>query len=479
MLKRKEHAGEWVWWGGLALLAVPLLGFSSIPTLDGPAHVQTAAVAGGLWGGGGGIWGEVFELELRPWPNWAVQALLMGLGPLLGWPGAEKALLLGSFLALPLAFRYLLVRLGCASPWAGMLIFPLAHHHLLYLGFWNYTLGVALALAGAGWLVRAPIKGWKPVGVAALGLGLYFCHPLAWGLGGLLATGAWWCRGRSGGWRRWAAAWAPSGLLVGWYLATAPQGAPLEWMLPAELLAHGLRMDVAEPFRRSAPVAALAAGVLALAAAVAAWRHCPGGEARRGALELALAAAGAAGLCLVLPDTGGGGSLVQYRLTLVPWVLVLAAAGCLLGGASSPVLCRGAAAACLVAAGVGWSSLVAVFSSHQHPAAEVAALLERLPEEAVLEVRFSEGFRESGRWRIYVWEHAAARAAVDGGRMAWPGAYQFTAPGFPVRLRTGAAPSPDAVLDWGGSWRPPGGFEKAGEVEDPRAVLWLRRESGS
>lgn len=456
----------------LLLLAVPLLGFKEIPTLDGPAHVQTAVVLQGLLSGAGGVWADVFRLELRPWPNWMIQAMLVGLQPVLGWAGAEKAVLLGCFLALPLAFRYLLVKLGCRSAWAGMLVFPLAHHHLLYLGFWNYTYGLAWALAGAGWVARAELKGGQPWGVALLGLALYFCHPLAWGLGGLLVTGVWWLQSQPGGWGRWVAAWAPSGLLVLWFLNAAPRGEAVVWMPPGELLIQGLRMDVAEPFRRSTPLAALFAGMLALASAGVGWRYCQDCMARRAAVFFAGAASVAIVLCLVLPDAASGGSLVQYRLTLVPWLLVLAGAAFVLAE-SSTGLKLGVAAACLAAAAAGVFSLAGVLSAHQAPAARVGALLDLVPEQAVIEVRFAQGFRESGPWRIYVWEHAAARAAARR-QTAWPAAYQFTATGFPVRVQNAEKPgSPEAVVDWGGVASPQG-FRKAAELEQPRVVLWLR-----
>jgi hypothetical protein len=90
--------GEWLWWAVLAAMALPLLGFAEVPTLDGPAHVYTAAVLRELAGPDPGIYGRVFRLELCPWPNWAVQAVLAVVGPWMGWRAAEKAVLLAVFL---------------------------------------------------------------------------------------------------------------------------------------------------------------------------------------------------------------------------------------------------------------------------------------------------------------------------------------------------------------------------------------------
>jgi hypothetical protein len=150
-----------------------------------------------------------------------------------------------------------------------LLIFPLAHHHLLYLGFWNYTLGVAGVLVLAGWVGGTwgggARMGW---GVALLGLGLYFCHPLAWGLGAVAASWVWWRRGSPQGWVWWALVWSPSALLAAWFVwASRGQGSP-EWRPVGEVLGQALRMDVAEPFRFQVPILALGAGWAAAASLV-------------------------------------------------------------------------------------------------------------------------------------------------------------------------------------------------------------------
>jgi hypothetical protein len=310
--------------------------------------------------------------------------------------------------------------------------------------------------------------GW---GVALLGLGLYFCHPLAWGLGAVAASWVWWRRGSPQGWVWWALVWSPSVLLAGWFVwVSRGQGSP-EWLPVGEVLSQALRMDVAEPFRFQVPILALGVGWAVVGVVVLRWGRESGVLRERAGWALVLGMV-SLGLCVALPEAGAGGSLVAYRLTWVPWLWILAAGGLLLQGAPG-VLRRGMAGLALAASAASLVSLTGVLRDYQAGAAAVRHLLAQVGDNEVMEVRMDPAWRTAGRWRTAVWEHAAGRVVQGGRRVAWINAYQVQAHGFPVRRLEGARAAPDVVLVWGAA-QAPQGWRLVAETKEPRARLWRR-----
>ena len=148
-----------------ALHLLPIWRVRLIPTVDGPSHLYNAVVLREL-AGGSPEFGRVFMADLRPNPNWLGHALLflfIGIVP----PLAAEKLLVSLIVLLFLAGCW---RLGGAYAFLAM---PLAFHLLLQMGFYNYSLGLALVLhALASWRQS---QGWKPA-VWMLLVGL--AHPL-------------------------------------------------------------------------------------------------------------------------------------------------------------------------------------------------------------------------------------------------------------------------------------------------------------
>jgi hypothetical protein len=497
------------WWSLLFLGAVPLVWFEHVPTLDGPAHRYTVQTILALLQGDGGVLARVFALDLRPWPNWAVQGVIGTMGPWIGWAGAERSVLVLAYFSLPLAFRYVLVRVGVRSAWPAFLVFPLVHHHLLYLGFWNYTLGVALALAMTGSLVGCGIPSWRRVVVLGLmGLLLYFCHPLAWGLGMLWAWVVWgWTaagearspQARLQAGTRLACAFFPSALMMFWFWNQRPDaawGGHVPWR---DLLGYLLRVDVASPFSREFSPGIVFFAVLALAlGALGVWKN-PREAKSRVSIALLACAVLSLVLCVVLPDEGAGGSLIQYRLTVLPWLFYLLWLG--RGLVSTPFGTWLIVGSALVSTGILGLTLVSALASFQQPATGFVRLLSVIESESVLLVMTPSSFREAAPWRFSPWEHAAAAASLPDRHVAWINHYQARAHGFPLKFRPGINPHtalgfpeltpdrlnferyaqvsgirPDYILAFGESRKfVPAGFDLIAGDGRISAELWVRR----
>ena len=119
------------------------------PSQDGPAHAYHAAVLGELLSGGGPMAGLH---ELRAWvtPYCSVHYLLAGLGGLMDPITADKVMVTVLALGFCLAMRYLARSINPDNHWAPLLAFPFALNKYVYLGYYNFTLGLVLLVLLAG-----------------------------------------------------------------------------------------------------------------------------------------------------------------------------------------------------------------------------------------------------------------------------------------------------------------------------------------
>jgi len=190
----------------LLLTAIPLVWPPFAPLTDMPGHIgryRILAEAGAL------PLARHYAVDWAPIGNFGVDALVLLLQPLLGIESAAKLVVL---LIPPLTVAALL--------WAGheahrripataAFAFPLAYSFPFQLGFVNFTLGVALAIAGLALWIRlarvAPLWVRIMVFVPIAGL-LWLCHSFAWAMLGLYVFGAEWAIRTDAGERRWRAA---------------------------------------------------------------------------------------------------------------------------------------------------------------------------------------------------------------------------------------------------------------------------------
>jgi len=147
-------------------------------TQDGPMHLYNAALLRNIqspeWPG----IAQIYQLNQRPVPNWAIEALLAGMFSFFRPAVAEKVLVTGYFALFCAGFVYALssLRKNAGDFW--VLGLMLANNFLLGMGFYNFCYGLALFLLAFGyWMRRRDQILWPhAIALAGFGVTVYFSH---------------------------------------------------------------------------------------------------------------------------------------------------------------------------------------------------------------------------------------------------------------------------------------------------------------
>jgi hypothetical protein len=186
-----------------AVLAFVLLGIQAVipwtslnfATQDGPSHLYTALIARDLLFNANSPYAAVYECQRKLVTNWSTTVLMNVAELLFGARDAEHAIatlcvVLGFF-----GFAYLIRSLDPGSnPWSPVLNF-LLFNWFLWIGFYNFYLGMAIFPFVAGYFIRhSRAMNMRRAIIVALGLILlFFTHvlPLAIALLCIGLTAVW------------------------------------------------------------------------------------------------------------------------------------------------------------------------------------------------------------------------------------------------------------------------------------------------
>ena len=148
--------------GLLALSLIPILVFTHFPTEDGPLHMANAAI---YRFADSPLFREFYEFSLEPIPNMTADVALSVLLGVMKAELAHKVMALLLAIGLPLAFRWCLSSIRRDAVWLAALVIPVAQGRFLYNGYWNFQVGVVLALVTLGhWMAfmrrgdRSPVR---------------------------------------------------------------------------------------------------------------------------------------------------------------------------------------------------------------------------------------------------------------------------------------------------------------------------------
>jgi hypothetical protein len=180
-MRRLRDPDQLLFFALLALHVVPLWVFPYFPSQDGPTHLENAAILRDYNHPDRPLLRSFYTLSADFDPNWfghLALALLMRLFPPLI---AEKVLLTGYVVLLPLAARYALDGVRPGAGWLAVLTFPFVQHFLFHMGFHNFCYSLAILFIIVGyWLRHADQFGVRQtLTMAALVVLLYFCHLVA------------------------------------------------------------------------------------------------------------------------------------------------------------------------------------------------------------------------------------------------------------------------------------------------------------
>ena len=211
----------------VVLAVVPLWLVPHVPTQDGANHVHS--VVSLLRLPGSALLQQYYLPNYGLQPNWLTQALFAGLIQVVSPRLAEKLVLSGYLVLLPLAFRYALPRTACGR-WAALAIFPFLHSYPFHMGFWNFSYSLVLFFVVVGYWNRTrgrftPRRG---LGFTALTLVAFVAHSVSTSaafaaISALLAWRAGLGLARSAGRRRWVVlrGWLSRALSTGLYALPA------------------------------------------------------------------------------------------------------------------------------------------------------------------------------------------------------------------------------------------------------------------
>ncbi|MEI6455111.1 MAG: hypothetical protein WCO93_02385 [bacterium] len=164
---------------------LPFLSVRFFPSLDGASHLMNANIINQILIWHNDLFQQFFRLNPEPVPNWTTHFILAALQLVFPAFVAEKILLTGILLGLPLAFRKMVGRLSPRNILYSYLIFPFSHSLFLFFGFYNFCIAVIfLILTLDQWLKyenqRLTVKSFMLL--TFLIILTYFSHILVFGV---------------------------------------------------------------------------------------------------------------------------------------------------------------------------------------------------------------------------------------------------------------------------------------------------------
>jgi hypothetical protein len=162
----------------IVLHLVPIYSFKYFPSCDGPAHLSNADILREYHRPDYPIFREYYVLNKNFEPNLLGHLVLVGLMYFLPMLVAEKVLLSGYVILLPISIRYALCAIRPDAGFLAVLAFPFIYNFLFHMGFYNFSYSLTMFFFVVGyWLkYREGFTPRKTVVLTILTLVLYSSH---------------------------------------------------------------------------------------------------------------------------------------------------------------------------------------------------------------------------------------------------------------------------------------------------------------
>ena len=156
---------------GLVLLGVTILPVwlaSVFPSQDGPVHVYLVDILRDY--SSSPYLQEFFDINWNVEPNFLIYPILYALLGVFDGPTAEKILVTLIGLAFVAAAVYTVRSLHQNATALAVLLLPLTYHHLMYMGFYNYSASLSGFLFGLGYWFRHRLNltSWRIAGLTII-----------------------------------------------------------------------------------------------------------------------------------------------------------------------------------------------------------------------------------------------------------------------------------------------------------------------
>ena len=168
----------------LLVFLTPVWAFQYFPSQDGPAHVYNSSLILSFYDPAYDIFSEYLEINPNIDPTWFGHLILAGLMILFPVLIAEKILISIYVILLLLGARYALGAIKPESRFLSILFFPLVYNYLLHMGFYAFSLSLAVGLFVLGyWLKNYDNLTLKKIIILwFLTILLYFNHVVSLGM---------------------------------------------------------------------------------------------------------------------------------------------------------------------------------------------------------------------------------------------------------------------------------------------------------
>jgi hypothetical protein len=170
---------------GLVAVSTAIWGVQWFLTQDGSAHLYNAHILLKLLQSDARF-GQFYQVQWQPLPNWAGHLSLMALLSFLSPRAADRVMITLTFAGLACAIAWLRVRLAGwrGATGAALLAVLLALNWMWLMGFYSFLLGASMfTLTLGAWWARRERFGWQAaLIIAALLVAGYFCHLVSLGV---------------------------------------------------------------------------------------------------------------------------------------------------------------------------------------------------------------------------------------------------------------------------------------------------------
>lgn len=160
----------------LHLLSIWL--FKYFPSQDGPAHIDNSNILREYHSPERTVFREYYLINKNLAPNWLSHLVMAGLMQIVPPLWAEKILLSGYVILLPLSIRYALHAIRPDTGFLAFLAFPFIYNYQLHMGFYNFSYSLPMFFFVVGYWLKHQNRFTlgKVVKLSLLSLLLYFCH---------------------------------------------------------------------------------------------------------------------------------------------------------------------------------------------------------------------------------------------------------------------------------------------------------------
>jgi hypothetical protein len=170
---------------GLAALSLlPIWSSAYVPTLDGPVHLNITQILADWRTSGFPRLHAIFDLNIKPEPNWSVYLLLGLLAKLFSISTSERIVLSLYVLSMPFSFALFSRLINSKGRWwqSAVLAYLVVYNATFFFGFYNYSLSLPLFVICAGLYLRYVQVPSLRLGaiIAVTSLLLFFTHVLGW-----------------------------------------------------------------------------------------------------------------------------------------------------------------------------------------------------------------------------------------------------------------------------------------------------------